>query len=92
MGIKFFHIPRAREYGYKPRFYDERKEELEKRMKAIDKELAMEEKMGKEAYISNIKGQMRGYMRMAKKERKKTNIRYAIILTILFLLAYLLLS
>ncbi len=92
MGIKFFHIPRAREYGYKPRFYDERKEELEKRMKAIDQELAMEERMGKEAYVSNVKGQMRGYMRMARKQRKKTNIRFAIILAFLFLLAYLMLS
>ncbi|MFP4526252.1 MAG: hypothetical protein ACLFNL_07680 [Bacteroidales bacterium] len=92
MGLKFFHIPRAREYGYKPIFYDERKEELERRKRAIDQEQAMEERMGKEAYIANIKGQMRGYMRMARKERKKYNIRVAVILAILFFLAYLLLS
>ena len=92
MGIKFFHLPRSKAYGYKPRFYDERKEELEKRLKAIDQELAMEERMGTEAYVSNIKGQMRGYMREARKQKKKNNIRLAIILAILFLLAYLVLS
>jgi hypothetical protein len=92
MGFKFFHTPRAKDYGYKPRYYDERKEELKKRMKAIDQELALEEKMGREQYYSNIKGQMRGYMRQAKKQKRKSNIRLAIILTILFVIAYLILG
>jgi len=92
MGLKFFHIPRAKEYGYKPIFYDERKEELEKRKKIIDQELALEEKMGSEAYVANIKGQMRGYMREATRQKKKSNVRVAIILSILFLIAYLILS
>ena len=91
MGIKFFHTPRAKEFGYKPRYYDERKDELEKRKRAIDKELAFEKKMGKEAYVSNIRGQMRGYMREAKRQKKKSNVRLAIILSILFLAAYLIL-
>jgi hypothetical protein len=60
-------------------------------MKAIDQELALEEKMGPEAYISNIKGQMRGYMKMARQQKKKSNIRLVIILGVLFFLAYLIL-
>jgi len=38
---------RHKSFNYEPRTYDERKERLEKRRKQIEKELALEQKLGK---------------------------------------------
>jgi hypothetical protein len=88
MAIRFFYLPRGKQFNYVPRYYDERKERLEQRKKAIDQELALErgEKPGK--YVSNIRGQMRGYIKKAKRQKRQSNIRLLIILLFLFGLTY----
>ena len=93
MAIRFFYLPKSRGYNYVPRFYDEKKEELERRKRVIDAELAREGKIdsASDEYIPNIKGKMRGYMKAARKEKRKSNLRLVIILAVLMLLSYLLL-
>ncbi len=58
---KFFHIPASKQFGFRPRFYDQDKEERDDREKRIKKELGIvEEKVddGK-PFQPNITGQFR---------------------------------
>lgn len=92
MAIKFFYLPKGRKFNYQPRYYDERKEELERRKRRIDRELGLEQNgKGKDVFVPQIKGQMRKYMKTAKKQRKTSNIRMLIILAVLLLISYFLL-
>jgi hypothetical protein len=93
MPIKFFYLPRGKKYNYIPRYYDEQKEELEKRKRVIDAELKREGKEGLEddIYIPNIKGKMRSHMKAARKQKRNSNIRMVVILAFLLLLSYLIL-
>ncbi|MGM0496690.1 MAG: hypothetical protein ACQESJ_02110 [Bacteroidota bacterium] len=93
MAIQFFYLPRGKKYNYIPRFYDEQKEELEKRKRVIDAELRREGKEGLEdgIYIPNIKGKMKSQMKAVRKQKRSSNIRMLIILAFLLLLSYLIL-
>ncbi len=93
MPIKFFYLPRGKKYNYIPRFYDEQKEELEKRKRVIDAELRREGEQGLEddIYIPTIKGKMRSHMKAARKQKQNSNIRMVVILAFLLLLSYLIL-
>jgi hypothetical protein len=58
---KFFHTPGTKQFGFRPRFYDPDKEDLDNRVERIKEEMGMAEKKkdnGK-PFISNIKGQFR---------------------------------
>jgi len=93
MPIKFFYLPRGKKYNYIPRYYDEQKEELEKRKRVIDAELKREGQGGLEddIYIPNIKGKMRSHIKVARKQKRNSNIRIIVILAFLLLLSYLIL-
>ena len=41
MAIKFLHTPNNKKFKFKPRYYDEQKEELEKRVEQIKKEMGV---------------------------------------------------
>jgi hypothetical protein len=90
MAIRFFYLPKGRKYNYQPRYYDERKEELERRKKRIDRELGLDENASSDMYIPNIKGQMRKHLKVRKKARKSSSIRMVIILAVLLLITYIL--
>ena len=90
MAIRFFYLPKGRKYNYQPRYYDERKEELERRKKRIDRELGLDPEATKDMYIPNIKGQMRKHLKVRKKARKASSIRMLIILAVLLLITYIL--
>jgi len=90
MAIRFFYLPKGRKYNYQPRYYDERKEELERRKKRIDRELGLDSEATKDMYIPNIKGQMRKHLKVRKKARKASSIRMLIILAVLLLITYIL--
>jgi hypothetical protein len=90
MAIRFFYLPKGRKYNYQPRYYDERKEELERRKKRIDRELGLDPEAKKDMYIPNIKGQMRKHLKVRKKARKASSIRMLIILAVLLLITYIL--
>ncbi|MCK4661898.1 MAG: hypothetical protein KAT68_03455 [Bacteroidales bacterium] len=87
MGIpRFFKIPKHRQFNYIPRYYDERKEAMEERLKRAKRENG--EGNDKEPYKPNIRGQMRGYFKKNIKEKKQSNIRLLVILLVLFLISY----
>lgn len=92
MGIRFFHTPKNKKFNYSPRYYDEQKEELERRVRQIKRELGVEELSDTDKpYIPNIKGQMRGVFKRNTAERKRSNLRLAIILVVLVTIVYFLL-
>ena len=90
MAIRFFYLPRGRKYNYQPRYYDERKEELERRKQRIDRELEREKGVTDDTYVPNIKGQMRKHLTVRKKARKASTGRLLIILAVLFFITWLL--
>lgn len=92
MPIRFFYLPRGRGYNYQPRFYDERKEELERRKRRIDRELGLEEDGAKDAHIPQIKGEMRRHLKIVNKKRKRTSTTIMlVVLAFLIFLTYMLL-
>jgi hypothetical protein len=92
MPIRFFYLPRGRGYNYQPRFYDERKEELERRKRRIDRELGFEEDGAKDAHIPQIKGEMRRHLKIVNKKRKRTSTTIMlVVLAFLIFLTYMLL-
>ena len=90
MAIKFLHTPRNKRFDYKPRYYDEQKEELEERIKKIKREMGVDENDSKH-YIPNIKGQMRGSYSKNLQQKRKSTTRLVVILIALLALVYFLL-
>ncbi|MGL4227207.1 MAG: hypothetical protein ACRC13_05365 [Tannerellaceae bacterium] len=94
MGLFFFYQNRKpRKFGHKPIFYDERKEALEERVVKIKKELG---EMPEEEFQPTVKGSfVEGTSHIKKKQmrgqtidsRVSTNIRLAVILILLLILA-----
>ena len=83
----FFKINKHKEFNFIPRYYDQQKEKLEKRIKSIEQEMGVKEG---EAYRPTIrKGQMSNYFNRKKgKAQKQSNIRLIIILMVLFLISF----
>ena len=82
---RFFHLPRAKRFNYKPRYYDERAERRKEREAAIIKEVEAE-KQGKRVQLT--KDELENYIQLSRKAKKKSNVRLLVILVILLLLFY----
>ncbi|MBI9055386.1 MAG: hypothetical protein JEY96_16305 [Bacteroidales bacterium] len=92
MSIRFFHTPKNKKFNFSPRYYDEQKEELEKRVEQIKKEMGVSDDDPNKPYVSSIrKGQMRGYLKKTSKQKRQSTGRLIIILLVLALTAYFLL-
>lgn len=93
MALKFLHTPKNKKFSFKPRYYDEQKEELEKRVREIKREMGIkDDENGDKPYVPTIrKGQMRGYFKKSVEQKRKSTIRLIIILIILFAIIYFLL-
>ncbi len=87
MAITFFKTPKHKQYGYKPVYYDPRKEALEK----LSKTAYSEAKEGKKEYEEALRDRMQlRWKRSAQtKARAAAKGRLTIILIVLFLLVYL---
>lgn len=91
---RFFKLPKIKQFQYKPRYYDERKEALDKRIAQIKSEMGITDdqpegnKYFKGDYKTHIKGQMRGYFKHARKQRRTSNIRLLVILLVLLALVW----
>jgi hypothetical protein len=83
----FFKINKNKRFNFIPRYYDPRKEDLEERIRSVEREMGVNEG---EAYRPTIrKGQMSNYFNRKKsKAQKQSNIRLIIILLLLFLISY----
>ena len=87
-------LPRHLTFEFRPRYWDQKKEEFEARVEKAKREVgkgSMVDENGK--YIPLIKGQMRSGMSSAfqgkrRKETQKANMRFVIILVILGFIAY----
>ena len=84
----FFGKYKHKKFNYIPRYYDPQKEDLEERIRSIEREMGVKEG---EAYRPTIrKGQMGNYFnRKTRKSQKRSNIRLIVILLVLFFIAYL---
>lgn len=84
MALTFFKTPKNKQFNYRPLYYDQKKEEREKRLKSAleetdrDYEQALRERM-----------RMRWKRNTGAKEKKASNQRLIIILLVIFLLFYL---
>lgn len=89
MAFKLFHLPKNRQFAFKPRYYDEQKEEFETRVEQIKRELGQSDNTAEDkSYSANIKGRMRGTLRRNRDASRQSNIRLLIIIFVLSLLAY----
>ncbi len=91
---RFFKLPRIKRFEYKPRYYDERKEALEYRIRQIKLEMGIEDddpdagKYVKEMHAVRIKGQMRSNFKKNRRSVRRSNVRLLIILLALLALSY----
>jgi len=89
MALKFFYTPKNRQFNFKPRYYDEQKEDLENRIEQIRRELGQNDPNNdKKTYSANIKGRMKGTLRRSRDTQQKSNIRLILIIIVLSLVAY----
>jgi hypothetical protein len=83
---QFFHLQKSKRFSYKPRYYNEMEERRKEREERIDKEIEAE-RLGKPIRVS--KEDMANYIRIARRTKKKSNVRLLVILALLFLIFYL---
>ncbi|MCL3779952.1 hypothetical protein EMN47_06070 [Prolixibacteraceae bacterium JC049] len=91
MKLKFFHIPKPRQFDVPPRFHDPEQEERDLRERRIKQELGMTSEEEKMNYAAGIKGQMRRGAKgltIASQHRRKSNTRVVVIALILAGLLY----
>ena len=83
----FFRTAKPRRFHYTPLYYDEKKEELERRIRQIENEMGVEH--GK-AYVPGIKkGQMRKtFGKDRQRLEKQSTFRLLIIVALLLLIAW----
>jgi hypothetical protein len=92
MAVRFFHTPKNKSFKFTTRYYDESKEELDKRVAQIKQEMGIDDGDPNKPYVSKIrKGEMRGFFKKTQQQKKKSTIRLIIILAILLLMVYFLL-
>jgi len=92
MAIRFLHTPKNKQFNFKPRYYDEQKEELDRRVEQIKKEMGVSDDDPQKPYVSSIKkGEMRGYFKKNVEQKRKSSLRFIIILIVLFAIVYFLL-
>lgn len=84
MALTFFKTPKNKQYNYKPVFYDQKKEEREKRLKA-----AVEEDGADYEQALRDRMRMRWKRTAGIKEKRSSQQRLIIIVVIISLLTYL---
>lgn len=82
---KFFNLPKAKRFKYKPIYYNEQAEQRKERNEAIFKEIEAE-KQGK--HVPLTKDELDNYIRISRRTQKKSNRRLLVIFVILTLLFY----
>lgn len=87
MGIpRFFKVPQHKQFHYEPIYYDERKENLEERIKAIEQEYGINN--GGESVRNLHKGSFSNHYTRNRKTQRYSNTRLVIIIVFLVFIAY----
>ncbi len=85
---RFFKLGKAKQFTYKPLYYNQQKEELQERIKSIEAEFKGKNAANGE-YVSRLrKGYLREQTRKNTKGRRVSNVRIVIILVLLLIAAY----
>lgn len=84
----FFKQRQIKQFNYQPRFYNEEKELREKRMRAIECEVAMAKGESVDKYESNIRGAFRQKREDVSRIQRKSNTRSLLIFGILLVVVY----
>lgn len=87
--IKFNKVPKHKRFDYIPRYYDPKKEELEKLVDSYKKTDDVE--ATRERIRSGLKNKYRGDQSYRRSQQRSSNIRLISIILILFLVSYLIL-
>jgi hypothetical protein len=87
---RFFKIPRHRQFNYQPLYYNPEKEERDKRVREIEREMGIA-KEGKEYKPTIRRGSMKSYFKANKRAERNSNLRLVLIIVFLLFLAYFLL-
>ncbi len=92
MKITFSKVAKHRVFQHVPIYYDQAKEEREERERKVREELGLLSEEEKESgYSDRIRGGMRrrikSHYEVSRSQKRKSNIRLAIILVILIMLA-----
>lgn len=82
----FFKTAKHKQFEYSPRYYDQQKEELEQRIKAIKGEQNSEGEITK--YRLENFFQKRRSSSFAQKQKRQSNLRLVLIIIILGILVY----
>ncbi|MBN1598608.1 MAG: hypothetical protein JW894_09965 [Bacteroidales bacterium] len=85
----FFRTYKNKQFNYIPIFYDKQKEELQERIRKIEKDMKVS--TDNEYRPAIIKGSFRRERQRKVKESRSSIIRFVIILLILFVIVYYLL-
>ena len=92
MAIRFLYTPKSKSFNFKPRYYNEQKEDLDNRVRGIKREMGVVElKDSDKPYVPNIKGQMRGYFKKNIEQKRQSTMRLIVIMAVLLTAAYFLL-
>ena len=97
MKFSFVKTAKHRTFHHVPIYYDEAKEEREERARMIRDELGIEQEEDERTIEDRVRGKMRrkikGNFDVARKEKKKSNLRLiAIIIGLMIVFYYLLMS
>lgn len=88
----FFRLTKNKQFNYLPRYYNEQKEEMQKRKERITREIEAEDASSNGERIPLMKGAIKNYYGQdIKSHKRKSNIRILVILVILLFMAYYLL-
>lgn len=95
MKITFAKTARHRTFNHTPIYYDEAKEEREARAREIKNELGIEQEEDERSIENRIRGKMKrkiaGHFDVVRKEKKRSNLRLAVIIIGLLMAFYYLL-
>ncbi|WP_282036130.1 hypothetical protein [Saccharicrinis aurantiacus] len=96
MKFTFIKNQQHRVFNYKPVFYDEAKEELDERKRAVREELGLDKEDDGSTHADRIKGKMNRRMQqttfdVSRKEKRKSTLRIVVIIAILLMFFYYLL-
>jgi len=88
MGIpRLFKLPKHKQFNYQPLYYDERKEQLEERIKRIENEMGVGESDG--TYKRTLgKGSFTDHYQRKRKTQRYSTTRLIIIIIFLIFICY----
>ncbi|MEM9887716.1 MAG: hypothetical protein AAF849_17610 [Bacteroidota bacterium] len=92
-GLRFFRTPKPQRFEYKPRYYDESKEELKDRIRSAEQSNEYSAEGAKQRISGGFRRKTSGYKAnkgYRSQQVKRSNFRLFIIIAVLFMVGYLL--